>query len=239
LYFSVWFGNGSAIKTGRFMKMLYQKGLPGFIALLIILFSSPATWAAPPDSFVQLPALSAGNAAQGVSVSETKETGLAAADRKAEVNPHLWQAPSRGMVYTVIGVVLSGSFIALLFIRASLIDLNWKLADALSEDVEISLVTTNAEGKEEVKLDASNKPTMVTVMSASVSRLIAFMGMMVILFMFLGFGIFAMYSFAFTGEMPASTDMVIKFLAGGMTLFAPYLVNQFSKIFESISPKAR
>jgi hypothetical protein len=219
--------------------MLYQKVSSGVIALLIILLSSFATLAAPPDSSVPAAALSAGNAAPGVSVSANKAPDIAVAGQHAEVNPHLWQAPSRWIVFTVIGVVLFGSFIALLFIRASLINLKWKLADALSEDVEISLVTTNAEGREEVKLDASNKPTMVTVMSASVSRLIAFMGMMVILFMFLGFGIFTLYSFAFTGVMPESTDKVIQFLAGGLTLFAPYLVNKFSKIFESISPKAR
>lgn len=63
------------------------------------------------------------------------------------------------------------------------------------------------------------------------------MGMIVILLMFLGFGAFALYSFAKTGNMPDSIDKVVNFLVAGLTLFAPYVVNKFSKVFESLSPK--
>ena len=220
------------------MKALYRIVCSGMIALLIIIISSLATIAASSDSSVPEARVPAGNAAQGVAVTVNTSPAIQAPAQKAEAKLAHWEAPSRFFVYTIIGVVVCGSFLAILFIRAALSTTNWNLGAALSEEVEISLVTRNAEGKEEVKLDAG-KPTMVTVMSASVSRLIALMGMMVILFIFIGFGVFTLYSFACTGEMPASTDMVIKFLAGGLTLFAPYVVNKFSAIFETLSPKAR
>lgn len=220
------------------MKTLYRTICTAMIAFLIIIFSSLAIMAASPD-----PSVSAGTAtqsvtAQGVSGAVSNSPEIAATGQKGEKQPAHWEAPKPVFVYTIIGVVVFGSILAILFIRKSLSTTNWNLGDALSEEVEISLAT-NADGKEGEKQDASGKPTMVTVMSASVSRLIALMGMMVILFMFLGFGIFTLYSFAFTGEMPPSTDMVLNFLAGGLTLFAPYVVNKFASIFETLSPKAK
>ena len=225
------------------MKALYRKIFTAMIAFLIIIFSSLAIMAASPDASVSSGAGTQGVATQGAVTQGVAVTGnngkeVAATVQKAEERPNQWKAPSQWFVYTIIGVVLFGSFLAILFIRAALSNTNWNLGDALSEEVEISL-TTNADGKKEVRLDASGKPTMVTEMSASVSRLIAMMGMMVILFMFIGFGTFTLYSYSMTGEMPLSTDMVIKFLAGGLTLFAPYLVNKFASIFETLSPKAK
>ena len=61
------------------------------------------------------------------------------------------------------------------------------------------------------------------------------MGMMVIVFLFVGFGVFAMFSFGVTGALPNSMDTLIKFLAAGMTLFAPYVVNKFASLFSGIS----
>lgn len=199
--------------------------------------------AVPPDSSVAEVVLPARVAAQGAAVTVNVSpaiaaTGQKATEQKAEQKPMHWQAPSDLVVYIVIGVVLFGSIIAMWLIRAALGNTNWNLGDALSEEVEISNVTTDAEGKEEVKLDAG-KPTMVTVMRASTSRLIAFMGMMVILLIFIGFGVFSLYSYAFTGEMPDSTDKVIQFLTGGLTLFAPYLVNKFAGIFKNVLPKQK
>ncbi len=61
------------------------------------------------------------------------------------------------------------------------------------------------------------------------------MGMIAILVLFIGFGVFALYQFAMTGDLGDSIDKVVKFLAGGITLFAPYAVNKFSKVFENIA----
>jgi hypothetical protein len=63
------------------------------------------------------------------------------------------------------------------------------------------------------------------------------MGMLVILLMFLGFGSFALFHFAMTGKMPGDIDQIVNFLVAGMTLFAPYVVNKFSSLFESLAPK--
>ena len=86
-------------------------------------------------------------------------------------------------------------------------------------------------------MDASDKPLMVTKLYASSSRLMALMGTIVILLMFLAFGSFSLFAFAKTGEMPKSINEVVKFLVAGLTLFAPYAVNKFSKLFEGLSPK--
>jgi hypothetical protein len=140
-------------------------------------------------------------------------------------------------VYVVIAIVLVGALLALAFIRAALSLSTWSLADALSEETEVTAMITNAAGQPEPKLDAAGKPLMITEMRASASRLIALMGMMVILLMFLGFGAFALYSFANMGSMPADINKVISFLVAGLTLFAPYVVNKFSAMFESLAPR--
>ena len=46
-----------------------------------------------------------------------------------------------------------------------------------------------------------------------------------------------MYRFAITGEMPRGIDDVIDFLLAGLALFAPYVANKFSSLFESLAPK--
>src|SRR5207247_1467676 len=130
-----------------------------------------------------------------------------------------------------------GSLLTLLLIRAALGSSKWSLADALSEEAEVTSMEADPAGGTKPRLDASGKPLMVTEMRSSTSRLIALMGMIVILLMFLGFGAFALYSFGKTGNMPDSIDKVVNFLLAGLTLFAPYLVNKFATAFESLSPK--
>ncbi len=144
--------------------------------------------------------------------------------------------PAAWFVYTVIIGVLVAAIISILVIRAAVSATNWSLADALSEETEITALTTNAAGQQEPLMEAG-KPVLVTVMRASSSRLIALMGMMAILLMFLGFGSFTLYHFAATGQMPGGTDQMINFLVAGMTLFAPYVVNKFSSLFEGLAPK--
>ena len=151
--------------------------------------------------------------------------------------PMPWPAPSPWFVYTVILVVLIGSIVALLMIRAALGASHWSLADAMSEGIDVTATVKNAQGNLEPKLDASGKPLMATELRASSSRLIALMGMMGILLMFIGFGSFSLYAFALTGTVSAQIDKVIYFLMSGMTLFAPYVVNKFSSIFQALSPK--
>lgn len=61
------------------------------------------------------------------------------------------------------------------------------------------------------------------------------MRMIVILFMFIGFGSFALYGFGKTGSMPQGIDRVVNFLMAGMTLFAPYIVNKFASLFQDLT----
>jgi len=66
----------------------------------------------------------------------------------------------------------------------------------------------------------------------STSRVIAFLGMIIILLLYLGFGLFTLYSYGMTCQLPASMGAVTGFLYAGLAFFAPYMVNKFSQIFE-------
>ena len=139
-------------------------------------------------------------------------------------------APEPWFIYTVVIIVLVGAILALSFIRAALSasTTKWSLADALSEEITVTEPTEDPKVSKEV-----------TKLCASSSRLVALMGMIVLLLMFLGFGTFALYSFGKTGKLPSSINKVVHFLLAGLTLFAPYTVNKFASVFESLSPKAK
>lgn len=126
-----------------------------------------------------------------------------------------WVAPPAGVVYFVIGSL----FLALTAVGVAVVRLlkqapAWSLADALAEEADLG---DAGAGK--------------TVMVASTSRLIAFLGMVAILALFLGFGAFVLWGVAETGRAPANCDDFSKYLLGGVTLFAPYVVNKFSAAF--------
>ena len=152
-------------------------------------------------------------------------------------DPAKWEgAPGPWFIYTVVVVVLIGSLLTLALIRAALSDSTWSLADALSEEVEVTAMDKGDPGKPQMD-KTTEKPVMITEMRASSSRLIALMGMMVILLMFVGFGVFVLYSFGKTGKLPDSIDKVVHFLLAGLVLFAPYVANKFATMFESLTPK--
>lgn len=148
-----------------------------------------------------------------------------------------WVPVESWLIYGIIFFILFSGFISLKYIMSALSNSKkWSLADALSEEASVVSLEADGNGGFRPRLDADGKPIMITELRASSSRMIALVGMILILLMFLGFGIFAMYSFAKTGVMP-STDNIVNFLIAGMTLFAPYLVNQFSALFEKLAPK--
>lgn len=146
-------------------------------------------------------------------------------------------APEGWFIYGVIGIVLVGALIALLMIRAAIYGTTWSLSDALSEPSEVTCTTVGTGGHPEPRLDSAGRPVLIVEMRASTSRLIALMGMIAILLMFLGFGAFALHRFATTGRMPEDMDDAINFLVAGMTLFAPYAVNKFSELFKNLAPR--
>lgn len=140
-------------------------------------------------------------------------------------NKNDWIPPGDWFIYFVIFVVLIGSLVSLLIIRTSLSNSAWSLSDALSEGVELT------------EMDENGKPTKVTKLCPSSSRMIALMGTLILILTFLAFGSFSLFAFAKTGNMPQSINGVVKFLLAGLTLFAPYTVNKFSKLFEGLAPK--
>lgn len=148
-------------------------------------------------------------------------------------------APSTAFIYGVIVVVFVAALVSILLIRSAVAISKFSLAEALSEESEVTFMTKDANGNETPLLNPAGEPVMVTVMASSSSRLIALMGLVGLLLMFIGFGVFALYYFAMTQQMPAGVDGVVKFLVGGLTLFAPYMVNKFAGVFESLSPKPK
>lgn len=210
------------------MKMF--KNIAKWMAVFLVIISHnifAETIAPPvaPPPVAAIPAPTAPVAASPVTApSEVSES------RKTKSNS--WEPENQWIIYGVILSILGGGFFILSKIISALSNSKWSLADALSE--EASVVSLESDGKP--RLGADGKPIMVTELRASSSRMIAFVGMVLILLMFLGFGIFSIFSFAKTGEMP-KPDNIVNFLAAGMTLFAPYLVNQFSAIFEKLAPK--
>lgn len=155
-----------------------------------------------------------------------------------------WISPSPWMIYIVSMLVPLAGVLAILTIKNSLPG-NWSLSDALSEEVPLKVAkktttTKDATGQDliivEELVDKDGKPILLPELRASSSRVIALMGMIVILLMYMGFGTFALYSFGGTGELSREKmDGVVKFLVAGMTLFAPYVVNKFSDLFKGLT----
>ncbi|TLU85943.1 MAG: hypothetical protein FDX21_05150 [Chlorobium sp.] len=232
------------------MKTFSRVIAAGMLALMLILLPSiastaPTTEVPPPSPKettavlpVQKPVADSASVASVAPVKATATPAASEAPADSTLKSTQWKAPAMWVIYTVLGVILFGSFIAMLFIRSALSHSDWLFGDALSEEVEVHLVLRKQDGSEEVKLDPSGNPVAVKVLRASVSRLIALMGMISILFLFMGFGIFILYSFAIYGQMPSSTGDILKFLTGGLTLFAPYVVNKFASVFDRL-PKLR
>ena len=160
--------------------------------------------------------------------SATDGTGSAT----TTVQTDSWKSPSDWFIYVVVILAFLASITALLLVKQALSGTKWSLSDALSEETDIT--ATNPQNGAPA-LDSGGKPMQITELRASSSRLIALMGMIFILIMYLGFGTFTLYGFAKTGKVPGSIDTIIKFLVSGLTLFAPYVVNKFSSIFQSLS----
>jgi hypothetical protein len=97
----------------------------------------------------------------------------------------------------------------------------WHLGDAASEEA----------GNQPDVLPVGTKPIMV----ASASRLIALLGLLAIMVIFLGFGYYLLYA-AFTAQLnTVNVKPIVYFLFSGATMFAPYLANQLQSAFSSFA----
>lgn len=138
--------------------------------------------------------------------------------------------------YVVFGVVAFSAFFSIAVIQRALAGSTWSLSDALSEEANITPL--DKDGKP-IK-DANGVPAQtVSELRASSSRLIALIGLIAILMLYLGFGLVTLKIYASTGTLPSDADLmpIIKFLLAGATLFAPYAVNKVSSIFDWTAPK--
>jgi hypothetical protein len=161
-------------------------------------------------------------------------TGLAHAE---EASKPALKAPEMWFVYAVIIVVFLVGLVALAYIRSAIAESEFKLSDALSEEADITMMEDKGGGKFGPVLGATGEPVKITTLVGSVSRVIALMGMVSIVMLFLGFGIFVMFYFAIDEGAPKDIDKIIQFLVAGLTLFAPYIVNKFSSLFDISSTK--
>ncbi|MGV3550807.1 hypothetical protein [Rhizobium sp.] len=120
------------------------------------------------------------------------------------------------------------TLISLLLIYKNMRDSGkWSLSDALSEEVELSARDTD--GKQIVAGDGTVIKEIV--MKASSSRLIALLGSVAIMMLYIGAGLSVLYAFASGAGVPKDTGEFSKFFLWGMVLFAPYVVNKFASIF--------
>lgn len=105
---------------------------------------------------------------------------------------------------------------------------NWSVADAVSEEADEPV---------DAGTDQSGNKKPAKKMVASSSRLIALLGMIATLGMFVGVGNYVIWRLFKTGTMPEEMTSVMAFLFGGSSLFVPYALNQFRSAFESFGGK--
>jgi hypothetical protein len=141
--------------------------------------------------------------------------------------------PPAWFVYAVIGLIVLAALVAMLIVRASISTSTFSLGEALSEEAEVT--ATDKDGQPIA--DNSGKPVTITKLAGSTSRVIALMGSIVLMVLFIGFGSFVLYFFGTGQGVPKGTDEVVRFLVAGLTLFAPYAVNKFSSLFEGLAPR--
>ena len=139
---------------------------------------------------------------------------VAAAALPAWAAPTAPSAEAASSIVTVCGLVALGGGLAVLLLltqaRGDARARPWRLADALSEDV----VYTDASG------------VGVTLLTASASRLIALLGMVVSLPLVACMGLLLLQAVAIGAAVPTAVDSMQKYLLGSAGLFLPYLANQ-------------
>ncbi len=122
--------------------------------------------------------------------------------------------------FVIVMVTLFVVVFMFAILRGLLSSKDWTLAEALSEEADPQ--PTPAPDK---------KPIMV----ASSSRLIALLGLFVILSLFLGVGYYILWCLFTNSQMTNLKDVTSYFYAG-VVLFAPYIVNKFSDAFSVFKP---
>lgn len=118
----------------------------------------------------------------------------------------------KGMITTMYILVIVGFLAIWKGLRS---DKNWSMARALSENTVL---------EQQDPTDATKK-TIVSIDLPSSSRLIAFIGLVVLMVTFLTLGAVMIWTLGRTGQV-ISMENAQNFLLAGMTMFAPYLISQ-------------
>lgn len=129
-----------------------------------------------------------------------------------------WSTPKASLGYILVGVILVGTTMAILSIRDILATSTWSLAEALSETTGTTIDAPDGLGKTITK----------TVSKSSMSWLIAMMGMMAILILYICIGYACVWSLTQEGKFPDSALQGAAFLTSGISLFVPYIANKAS-----------
>ena len=165
----------------------------------------------------------------------------AAAQEQVNGAAGLCQSMGPEAVMAISGGVLFGVVLILGLIYWRLQHGGWSLATAASEPTTLRIpldenwAQSLGDKKSLLGASAPKGPVVsLTVMEASSSRLIALAGMVAILFIYVGFGIFSLYTYGLTCQMPASAVAVTTFLYSGLTLFAPYVANKVSGLLQPL-----
>ncbi|MFP5221691.1 MAG: hypothetical protein ACLGSA_05325 [Acidobacteriota bacterium] len=135
-------------------------------------------------------------------------------DAKQAATPH--EPMPETLLYAVIFLGYGLLVVSVLFIFAKLrTDPQWSLGRALSENTVV----------EQQDPDDACKKKLVYIDLPSTSRLIAFLGMIVLLSIFLALGTVMVWTLGRTGKIISLGDAQ-NFLWAGLSMFAPYLISQ-------------
>lgn len=186
--------------------------------------SEAASSASAAASLLAAPATGASSASHA-SAPPTRPTG------PVDTLPYVRPAPL--WLYGLPLVALGGTLAVIFWIGYVLTkDSAWSLRLALSDESRLPLVrkTTDANGNvtEAPEYDKDGQPVLAVTLVPSTSRMIALVGMIVIAFLYLSFGTFALVSFGNSGRFPSNLGDAVTFLVSGLTLFAPYAINRLA-----------
>lgn len=134
------------------------------------------------------------------------------------------------IVVVAIGLAL---VVALGSIRSALANSKWNLADALSEEADV----TPRDANNAPLTNKDGEAQTISELHGSTSRFIALIGLVAFLVLYLGFGLVVLKRFA-DGANPSNEQLspIMWFLFSGATMFAPYLANKFSSLFDWLKP---
>lgn len=206
-----------------------------------LLAGAPPVWAQPPATAPAAPVTTPTTtppATTTITTPPTTTTVVKGNTPPAQTPPPATSGKaSETVVLAVIAILALVGMAALVAINAALgRTKTWSLSDALSE--ESDLPVKDAQGNIVMNAGPPQAPVLAPVMVASTSRLIALYGMFAILLLYLGVGVFVIYDVGTGQGLPQDLGKVETFLASGLTLFAPYVVNKFASVFQTFAPKS-